>query len=258
MILVRHNGRAFMTRLFAIIILIFSASASSADIYKQVLEGMTSYSITIIGETHKRTESIHFFRTLVSDYVQQNRCLTIALEIASSQQRMIDRIKQGRGGVADIEIAPIIDHQPFRALIDELIGIRNRGNCLKLVAIDAGFEVGTRRDEWMARKLAEQVNQTPLLVLLGSLHTLKKVNWNLYTTTGSPYVAELMASRGHKIRTYPQIWTDRNCKTRSRLISADLPEATKLLNSKLIALLNAAEKKKASEAIDGIILWECG
>lgn len=247
-----------MTRLFAIIMLIFSASAYPADIYKQVLEGMTSNSITIIGETHKRAESIQFFRTLISDFVQQNKCLTIALEIASSQQLMIDQIKQGRRGVADIEIAPMIDHQPFRALIDELIGIRNSGNCLELIAIDAGFEVGTRRDEWMAGKLAEQVNQTPLLVLLGSLHTLKKVNWNLDSAKESPYVAELMESRGHNIRTYPQIWTDRNCTTRNRLIPADRPEATKLLNSKLIALLNAAEKKKASDAIDGIILWECG
>lgn len=258
MILAKHMHRAFMTRLIAIVIMIFSASASPADIYQQVLEGMTSNSITIIGETHKRTESIQFFRALVSDYVQQNRCLTIALEIASSQQRIIDRIKQGRGGVADIEIAPMIDHQPFRALIDELIEIRKRGICLELVAIDAGFEVGIRRDEWMARKLAEQVNQTPLLVLLGSLHTLKKVNWNLYAAKGSPYVAELMTSRGHKIRTYPQIWTDRNCNARNRMISADQPEATKLLNSKLITLLNAVEKKNASEAIDGIILWECG
>lgn len=247
-----------MTRLFAIVMLIFSASAYPADSYKQVLQGMTSNSITIIGETHQRAESIQFFRALISDYVQQNKCLTIALEIASSQQLMIDQIKQGRGGVADIEIAPMIDHQPFRTLIDDLIGIRNSGNCLDLIAIDAGFEVGTRRDEWMAEILAEQVNQAPLLVLLGSLHTLKKVNWNLGTANDSSYVAELMASRGHKIRTYPQIWTDRNCTTRNRLIPADQPEATKLLNSKLIALLNASEKEQASEAIDGIILWECG
>ena len=91
-----------MARLFAIIMLIFSASAYPADIYKQVLEGMTSNSITIIGETHKRAESIQFFRTLISDFVQQNKCLTIALEIASSQQLMIDHIKQGRRGVEDI------------------------------------------------------------------------------------------------------------------------------------------------------------
>lgn len=247
-----------MTQFFSLIFLTFSAPAHPANIYKQVLEGMTSNSITIIGETHKRAESIQFFRALINDFVQQNKCLIIALEIASSQQLMIDQIKQGKGGVADIEIAPMIDHQPFRTLIDELIGIRSSGNCLELIAIDAGFEIGARRDEWMAGKLAEQVNQTPLLVLLGSLHTLKKVDWNLDTTKESPYVAELMASRGHKIRTFPQIWTDRDCNTRSRLIPADKPEATKLLNSKLIALLNAVEKKNASEAIDGIILWECG
>lgn len=254
----KDSDSAFMMRFFAIIILSLSTSAYPADTYNRILEGMTSKSITIIGESHKRVESIQLFRSLIVDYVQQNKCLTIALEIASSQQVMIDEIKRGRAVVADIEIAPMIDHPPLRALIDELIGIWNSGYCLKLVAIDAGFEINTGRDEWMARKLAEQVNQAPLLVLLGSLHTLKKVNWNLAMVDESPYVAGLMESRGHKIKTYPQIWTDHNCNTRNRLIPADEPEATRILNNQLVALLNASEKKEASEAIDGIILWECG
>ena len=57
---------------------------------------------------------------------------------------------------------------------------------------------------------------------------------------------------------FTKIWTDRDSNTQNRLIPADKPEATKLLNSKLIALLNAFESKTATDVIDGIILWECG
>jgi uncharacterized protein with HEPN domain len=244
-------------RYFTLIILFFSSSAYSENTYNRILEGMTPNSITIIGESHKRLESIELFRSLITEHIQQYKCLTVALEIASSQQLMIEEIMQGRATVADIEIAPMIDHPPLRALIDDLIDIRSSGNCMELIAIDAGFEISTRRDEWMAKKLAEHVSQTPMLVLLGSLHTLKNVNWNLAMTEELPYVSGIMELRGHRIRTYPQIWMDRTCNTQNRLIPADRLEATKLLNNKLIALLNAFEQQRASDTVDGIILWEC-
>ena len=48
------------------------------------------------------------------------------------------------------------------------------------------------RDKWMAIKLTEQAGDTPILVLLGSLHTLKTVNWDLSVTKVSPYVSEIL------------------------------------------------------------------
>lgn len=69
---------------------------------------------------------------------------------------------------------------------------------------------------------------------------------------------ELNAISGYDVKSYPQAWTECDCNTRIRLIPADKLEATKLLNSKLIASLNAFEIKKATDAIDDIILWECG
>ncbi|MDP2225260.1 hypothetical protein [Nitrosomonas sp.] len=89
-------------------------------------------------------------------------------------------------------------------------------DCLKLVAIDAGLELKTNRDEWMAIKLAEQAGQAPILALLGSLHTLKKVDWNPTITKKEPYVAEILASEGHDIKTYPQHWTERTCNSNYR------------------------------------------
>lgn len=244
-------------RYFIIIILLFSSSAHAENSYSRILEGITPNSITIIGETHKRPEAIQFFQSLITAYLQQNKCLTIALEIASSQQSLLNEIMQGKAPVTDIEIAPAIDHPPFRTLINDLAEMRNHNDCLKLIAIDAGLELKTNRDEWMAIKLAEQAGQAPILVLLGSLHTLKIVDWNPTIAKKEPYVAEILASEGHDIKTYPQHWTERTCNTRNRLIPADQPEAVELLNSDLFALLNASKPKAAINIIDGIVLWEC-
>lgn len=244
-------------RFFTIIILVLSSSAYAENGYNRILAGMTPNSITIIGETHKRPEAIEYFHSLVTSYLQQNKCLTIALEIASSQQFLLNEIMQGKATVTDIEIAPAIDHLPFRTLINDLAEMRNHNNCLKLIAVDAGLELKTNRDEWMAIKLAEQAGQAPILALLGSLHTLKKVDWNPTMTKKEPYVAEILTSQGHTVKSYPQIWQDRTCKSITRLISADEPDASKLLNADLFALLNASKPETVTDIVDGIVLWEC-
>jgi|CXWL01.1.fsa_nt_gi uncharacterized iron-regulated protein len=244
-------------RYLIIIVLLLSPSVHAENSYSRILEGITPNSITIIGETHKRPEAIRFFQSLITGYTLQNKCLTVALEIASSQQSLFNAIMLGKATVTDIEIAPAIDHPPFRALINNLAEIQKQNNCLKLIAIDAGLELKTNRDEWMAIKLAEQVGQAPILALLGSLHTLKKVDWNPTMTKKEPYVAEILVARGFNVKSYPQHWVDRSCNTRNRLIPVDQPEAVELLNNDLFALLNASKPKAAINIIDGIVLWEC-
>ena len=214
----------YVMRYFIIIILLFSSSAHAENSYSRILEGITPDSITIIGETHKRPEAIQFFQSLITGYTQQNKCLTVALEIASSQQSLLDQIVLGKAIVTDIEIAPAIDHPPFRTLINDLAEMRKHNDCLKLIAIDAGLELKINRDEWMAIKLAEQVGQAPILALLGSLHTLKKVEWNPTITKKEPYVAEILVARGFNVKSYPQVWKERACNTRNRLIPADQPD----------------------------------
>ena len=116
----------------------------------------------------------------------------------------------------------------------------------------------TSRDKWMAKMLADHINnQAPVLALLGSLHALKKVDWNIPNSKVSPYVAEILASQGHRIRTYPQIWLDRVCNNRKQLISSDEEKATRLINNELISLLNAFEFKSVNNVVDGVVLWQC-
>ena len=177
-------------------ILLFSSfSAHLTGAQNRIVEGLEPHSITIIGERHKRPESIQFFREVISRYLQQDKCLTVALEIASDQQVTLDEIVEGKKAVADIEIPPMVDHPSYRSLIDDLVTMKRRGSCLKLIAIDGGLELNVNRDEWMAERLAKQISQAPILALLGNLHTLKRVDWHTSMSKAFPYVAEILVSR---------------------------------------------------------------
>jgi len=240
-----------------IILLLSSPTYSAADTYKPILNGMVPNNITIIGESHGRPETVQFFESLITEYLQQNKCLTIALEIASNQQSVINKVILGKAVVADIEISSIIDHPPFRSFISDMVEIRKHNDCLQIIAIDGWVGIDTTRDEWMSKILNERASHTPVLALLGNLHTLKKVDWNQAMTKGKLYVAGILTSQGSNVKTYPQMWVDRACHDWNQFIAADKPEATTLVNSKLISLLNAFKTEAASDTIDGIILWEC-
>jgi len=237
--------------------LILSPTLSMAGDSPSVIKQITPNAITIIGESHQRPESITLFQALISNHLKQNKCLTVALEIASNQQAIIDKIKQGRAVVSDIDIPSMIDHPPYRKMIDNLVKLQGINECLKLVAIDAGDDINLRRDEWMAIKLAEQVGDIPVLVLLGNLHSLKKVDWDLSMTKGSPYVAEILSSQGYKIKTYLQTWTVKTCDDQNRFIKTEEAESLGLLNDHFISMLNAFEYKSAVGVVDGIIVWGC-
>ena len=243
-------------RFFILIVLSFSSQTYAESSYNPILEGIKPHSITIIGETHKRPESFQLFQSIINDYLQKNKCLIIALEIASNQQSTIDQVIQGKAKVSDIEVAPPIDHPDFRVLIENLAKLQKHNDCFQLIAVDADIKLKTDRDEWMAKELTKQIGQTPILTLLGSLHTLKKVNWNPELTRKPPYLPEILISKGYAVHTYPQIWKDRECNTHFQFINADQPEATELLDS-LFAVLNATKPTSATKIVDGVVFWEC-
>ena len=199
--------------LLKILLLIFISFSASANTNIPIKPD----SITIIGETHRHPESINLFQSLIQSHLKNNQCLTVALEINSNQQSVINQ-----GKVSDIEISSIIDHPAYRKMIAALVTQQRNGACLKLLAIDAGDDIDMGRDEWMAISLARLVGETPVLALLGSLHTLKKVNWDLSMTNGSPSVAEVLSEQGYNVKSYPQVGLDTECgnSLQYRLISA--------------------------------------
>ncbi len=244
-------------RFFILTVLLLSSQTYAESSYRQILDGIKPYSITIIGETHKRPESFQLFQSIINDYLQKNKCLIVALEIASNQQSTIDQVIQGKANVSEIEVAPPIDHPDFRILIGNLVELQKHNDCFQLIAVDADIKLKTDRDVWMAKELTKQIGQTPILALFGSLHTLKKVNWNPELTRKSPYIPEILIAKNYSVYTYPQIWKDRECNSSYRFIRADQAEATEFLITGLFAVLNASAPKTAVNVVDGVILWGC-
>jgi hypothetical protein len=224
-----------------------------------ILDGMTPGSITFIGESHKHIESAILIKELMTIVVEHGQCPILALEIADSQQPAINRVLNQGYPISDIDIPASIDHLPMRKLIGHMARLKTRSPCLTMVAIDAGLENPSDRDEWMAKRLAKLVGGRPILVLIGALHTLKKVDW--LVKSGKPSVAERLSTRGFRVRSFPQRWIPDQCGAREsryqRFVDAEKPEALSILNGSLMSLINAKPQESAQGVVDGLILWEC-
>ena len=227
--------------------------------YDHLLEQIKPGTITIIGETHKKAESVELFQNLALAVIKHYQCVVIGLEIASDQQTILDAVMQGRASVNEIALWPPLDHPPYRSMIESFAGLKQQGKCIKVVAIDSGVDNNIDRDLWMALSLAEQAGDAPVLVLLGALHTLKRVNWNI--RTGRPSVAEILTNKGFRVKSYPQRWLPDQCadneNRRSRFVNPDSPEALTILNDSMMSLINAKPHKSATGVIDGFVVWEC-
>jgi uncharacterized iron-regulated protein len=248
-----------MHRLPALFCLLLSLPLQAGNV-DPILDGMTPGSITFIGESHKHIESAIFVNGLVTAAVERGQCPILALEIADSEQTAIDRAMTASASVSDIAIPASIDHLPMRKMIEHMAVLKTRSTCLSVVAIDAGPDNPSNRDEWMAARLAKLARDRPILVLIGALHTLKKVDW--LVKSGKPSVAERLAARGFRVRSFPQRWIPDQCGAREsrkqRFVRADSTEALAILNESLMSLINANPHTSAHGVIDGLILWECG
>ena len=156
---ISYIGRIMWPRFFVTIILFASLPVSATTVYDRIAQGLMPKSMTLI--TH---------------YLQQNKCLTVAFEISSGQQSLIDEIQQGQATVANMKTASPIDHPPLQKLIQDLAEMRINGKCLKLFVVDADFKPGVEHDQWIAKKLIKLSGEAPVLALPGSLHTLKKID----------------------------------------------------------------------------------
>lgn len=240
------------------IILLLLPIPSAAAIYSPILGQIKLGTITIIGENHKRVESVELFQNLVSEVIQHHQCVVIGLEIASDQQAILDAVMQGRASSNEVALWPAIDYPSYRLMLDNFAALKRQGQCIKVIAIDSGPNNTVDRDLWMALSLAEQAADSPVLVLLGALHTLKRVNWK--NTTGRASVAEILTARGFRVKSYPQRWFPDKCAGNriGAFVSDKSPQALATLNNSLMSLINAKRHRSVSGVVDGFIVWECG
>lgn len=228
-------------------------------IYAQILEDIQPHTVTFIGESHKHIESAIFFEGLVSAVLEKQGCTIVGLEIGSDQQPVLDQIMEGKVKVDQLSLWVSIDHKPYRDMIGSFSAAKRHGKCLEVLAIDSGIDNKTDRDEWMAGLLAKQVGNKPILVLVGGLHTLKRIDWT--RPDGKPPVAEILAKSGVAVHSYPQRLLNDTCGgdaiMQGRFMEADNPKALDIINRTLVSLVKAKPLKSLKDAVDGLVLWEC-
>jgi hypothetical protein len=134
--------------------------------------------IVFLGTTHKKPEILGFIAELIPT-LEKYGVSHVGLEIPSDQQEKIDSFVKTGEGLDDINLHTQIDCPEYRNLFRV---IRKSGGPIP-VAIDlpSSMYKGTvSRDEWMARSLLIVLNRNPsakILVIVGSLHTFKKLEW---------------------------------------------------------------------------------
>jgi uncharacterized iron-regulated protein len=160
------------TNLLLVCVLLWTPISSIAAVYDPIREQIKPGTITIIGESHKKPESVELFQSLVSDVIKDHHCVVVGLEIASDQQAVLDAVMQGKSSVNQIQLWPPLDHVSYRRMIENFAESNREGQCIRVFAIDSGMDNDVDRDQWMASRLEEQVGHQPILVLLGALHTL--------------------------------------------------------------------------------------
>jgi hypothetical protein len=249
--------KSHITKLIVSVALGLINTATMAAVYDPILDRIKPGTITIIGETHKKPESIELFQSLTLDTIKRHKCVVVGLEIASDQQTKLDAIMQGSGSVHDIAYWPAVDHPSYRRMIETFAELKRQGQCIKVIAIDSGVDNIVDRDLWMALSLAEQSENAPMLVLLGALHTLKRVDWR--NAVGRASVAEILTTRGFSVNSYPQRWPSGDCAENRKavFVDDDSPQALGILNGSLMSLINARPHRSADGVVNGFVIWKC-
>jgi len=212
-----------------------------------------SHHITIVGENHKHAESPEWFLRSVSEYVQDNRCLNVALEVSSDQQDNINEVMNENAPLSAIRISSIIDHETYREMFSGFSRLIAAGNCLKVYAVDAPQKVHESREEWMLKRIKELDDESaPWAILIGNLHALKQVNW-YPDVHGKPFLAELLQKDGYDVFSIIQDWTNQECTERSGKNVSDVREP---LNH-LLEPVAAYAPRHPKSAVDAAIIWSC-
>lgn len=178
--------------LYPLLLLIFSvlviskvADAEHFDIHKDphsyVLQKLSSNDIVFLGTRHKKEAIVKFVSDLIPQ-LNETGTTHLGLEISSDQQDKIESFLQAGNGLAEIKIHPLIDCAEYRTLFTTIRSLdqRKRPTVVALDLPESMYQREINRDEWMAHSIAKifhQNSNAKVLVVVGNLHVLKKIEW---------------------------------------------------------------------------------
>ena len=151
------------------------------DPQSYVLEKLKSHDIDFLGTTHRRQPILKFLSDLVP-YLHESGVTHLGLEICSDQQDRIDSFLQTGNGLRDIALHFQIECPEYRNIFNTIRGIgqAKRPAVLALDLPKSIYHGEINRDKWMASCIAKVFHRNPnakVLVVVGNLHVLKKIEW---------------------------------------------------------------------------------
>jgi hypothetical protein len=169
-----------------------------APITADILTLCGNCQVLVLGETHQKPESPVLFIDLVTHLIAKGERVLVGLEVSADQQDALDAVMVGNRtpeGIAH----PIIDSPAFQKMLVDLSELnRTHGLFITLAAIDARDHERVR-DATMARHIGNHLASGQfdrIVVLVGNLHTIRKMHWTEDAGSQAPFLAERLVEAG--------------------------------------------------------------
>jgi len=151
------------------------------DPQSYVLEKLRTHDIVFLGTTHRRQPILKLLLDLVPR-LHEAEVTHLGLEICSDQQDRINSFLQTGSGLKDIALHFQIECPGYRNIFTTIRGLdqAKRPDVLALDLPKSMYQGEINRDEWMAGCISKVFHRNPnakILVVVGNLHVLKKIEW---------------------------------------------------------------------------------
>lgn len=200
---------------------LFIASAAVADqdikthqALPYVLEKLRSHQIVLMGTIHQKPQILELTAQLLP-LIRSAGVTHLAIEVSSDQQSNIDRFIQHGTGLMDIRLHHSIDCAQYRRLFTIIRDLPSHQRP-RVVAIDlppSRYRGPIGRDAYMADALSDMFQprtDRKVLVILGSLHVLKKLDWLPRITDRQPSIRSLLEQRLPTLKMFSLVHLIRN------------------------------------------------
>jgi len=253
--------RIAMNRFQLIVLSVMSLWAfqtqANSSVVEQIADTLESHSVTVIGEIHRRKESIELFKQVAISALKAGRCLSLAFEIESGQQVNLEAVLQGQQTASSVHIAAVIDHPALRHLLGEIGQWHRDGLCVSILAVDGAIQGALSRDKSMFLTIKQHISETPILLLVGSVHTLFNLQWSENVRDSvNPYLGGMLKRSNIKTTLYLQRWSKgQGCQKKEAILITAGPEFEKLQKD-AVQFVNVDEPV-GYQVTDGVIYWAC-
>lgn len=233
-----------------------------------VLEKLRSHQIVLMGTIHQKPQILELTAQLLP-LIRAAGVTHLAIEVSSDQQSNIDRFIQNGAGLMNIRLHHSIDCTHYRRLFTIIRDLPSHQRP-HIVAIDlppSQYSGPIGRDAYMANALSAMFQSRAdrkVLVILGSLHVLKKLDWLPRITDRQPSIRSLLEQRLPNLKMFSLVHLIHNDTDASNniwnLISPEQGAAAMDLDERItgwrLGLTDclAVRPSQAHELVDGVIV----